>query len=290
MRGDLNLASVLDDAFELLARGAPAAAAWMVITALPLRFLEARLVWALIDLGPQAMDHAGYLLALSAWTTLALVPAFWGRAAYARACSLALQGDVSERAAGSPGSAFRPFAGLRFARYAAGLHATLWIWVLAPLLGWTIAALPLLALAGGFAAVTTTQLERPRVWNSLVAMGRALSPLRLTLGIAFSALAAWFVACVNLGFLFTLGRVAAEGVLGFELPWWRAALSPENPLFVLLLGAGGWLLVEPLWLGALASVVHRARATTTGEDLTAWFAEVRRAAPRAATTATETVS
>ena len=288
MRGDLNLPSVLDDAFELLARGVPAAAAWMAITALPLRFLEARLVWELIDLGPQGMDHAGYLLALSAWTTLALVPAFWGRAAYARACSLALQGDVSEREVVGTRSRFHPFAGLRFARLAAGFHATLWVWVLAALLGWTIAALPLLALAGGFAAVTTSQLERPRVWNSLTAMGRALSPLRLTLGIAFSALAAWFVACVNLGFLFTLGRVAAEGVFGFELPWWRAALSPQNPLFLLLLGAGGWVLVEPLWLGALASVVHRARAATTGEDLTAWFAEIRHAAPRAETAAAET--
>ncbi len=280
MRGDLALAPVLDDAFELVVRGAPAAAALLVLTSIPLRFLEVRLVWELLDLGTKAGEHSAYLFGLSALSTLALVPAFWGRVVFARACSLALQGDSVERLDEAARPSLRAaFSGTfsvgGWLGFACGLNATLWIWVAAALLGWTVAALPLLALAGGFAAVVANQDERPRPWAVLLAALRALSPLRLTLGLAFSALAAWLVACVNLGVLFSLGQAAAEAVLGFDLPRWRAALGGESPLFILLLGAGGWLVVEPLFLGALASVVHRSRAMTTGEDLVAWFAEIR---------------
>ena len=81
------------------------------------------------------------------------------------------------------------------------------------------------------------------------------------------------IAALNLFFLFQLFLWLA-GASGADLSWWKAALS-GNPQFQLLVLAGAVSAVEPFWIAALVAAVRRARARESGEDLFAWFAEIR---------------
>jgi hypothetical protein len=93
------VAAVLDEAAELVIRAVPGWAGLLALTSLPLRFLEVHFINRLIQLGEGAPKYVDHFVSLSWLVTLALIPAFWGRAVYARACSLALSGKTAERGA-----------------------------------------------------------------------------------------------------------------------------------------------------------------------------------------------
>jgi hypothetical protein len=274
--GGISVSGVLDEAVDLVARGVPGWAGLLALTALPLRFLEAHFVNRLVQLGAGARGALGDATAISWLVTLALLPALWGRAVFVRACVLELGGT----APGISRMPLRQRLRLPPAGFAAYVYTGLVYETLFFALGWTLVALPALALLTGLAAATSFGSpldEPPGLLASPLRVLRHARPLSTLAGLTAVLAVALLVAFLNLTILFLLLLLLADGTAGLDLSWWNGALSWDNRLFVLLLLAGAVTAVEPFWLAALTVTVRRARARQSGEDLAAWFAGLRRA-------------
>ncbi|HVG10645.1 MAG TPA: DUF4129 domain-containing protein [Thermoanaerobaculia bacterium] len=270
--GGVSVTAILDEAAGLVSRDVANVAGWaglLALTSLPLRFLEAHFLNRLFQLGDHAANYVTYLLSLSWLVAFALLPAFWGRAVFARACALALSGRAAGR--GAPLRALRP----SFPSFAAYAYVATVAELLLVLFGWTVLALPLLALYAGLAAATSYLQERPGPLASLALPLRALRPFFPFLGLTAIFAVALLLALINLFFLFALGLWLAGGASGLDLSWWQVTLTPGNQQYLLLLIACAVTVVEPFWIAALVAAVRRVRARESGEDLAAWFAEVR---------------
>ncbi|MEA2560992.1 MAG: hypothetical protein QOH06_2496 [Acidobacteriota bacterium] len=267
--GGVSVTAVLDEAAELVPREVAGWAGLLALTALPLRFLEAHFFNRLLQLGDNATDYVTYLLSLSWLVAFALLPALWGRAVFARACALALSGRAAGR--GAPLRALRP----SFPSFAAYAYAAMVAELLLVLFGWTVVALPLLALYAGLAAATSYLQERPGPLASLALPMRALRPFFPFLGLTAIFAVALLLALINLFFLFALGLWLAGGASGLDLSWWQVTLTPDNQQYLLLLIACAVTVVEPFWIAALVAAVRRVRARESGEDLAAWFADIQ---------------
>jgi hypothetical protein len=261
------VSAVLDESAELVSRDVPGWAALLAVTSLPLRFLEAHFLNRLLQLDESAPQHVAYLVSLSWLVAFAFLPALWGRAVYAHACSLALSGSRQ-----IPRSlAIRlPVRTLVSYAYAATVAELLIV-----ALGWTWIALPVLALYAGLLAATAPLQERPGLLAPLLVPIRRLRPVFPFLGITMVFVLALPIVGINLYVLFKVGLALATGTSGLDLSWWNVALSAENRQFVILVAAGAVTVLEPFWIAALVAALRRARAQESGEDLAAWFAEIR---------------
>lgn len=262
--------AVLDEAVELVSRVVPRWAALLALASLPLRFLEVHFLNRLIQLDTTAPQHVGYLVSLSWLVAAAFLPAIWGRAVYAHACALALAGRSDPAARTALRIPMRTLVGYAYTATVAEM--------LMVLLGWTMVALPVVALYAGLAAVTAPLQERPGPFASLAVPLKALRPVFPFFGLTLVFALALPLAWANLYFLFQIGLALASGTAGVDLSWWNAALTLENQQFNLLVLAGAVTVLEPFWLAALAAAVHRARSQESGEDLAAWFSELRKKA------------
>jgi len=271
IRRELSTGAVLDVAVDLVSRRIPGAAGLLVLTSLPLRFLEAWLANRLLQLGDDASEHVAYLTSLSVWVTLALLLAFWGRAVWARACTLALTGSP-EGFRRLPLRARLRLAPSGFLSY---LYAATAAELLFFAMGWTVVALPVLAVLTGLAAATSPLEGRPGAFASLFHVLRNARPFGVLLGLTTVFLMAVPVAFIQISVLFQLLVWLAGGVAGTASTWWSVALGWDNQQFVLLALAGAFLLLEPFWLAALVVAVRQARARQSGEDLAAWFEALR---------------
>ena len=140
-------------------------------------------------------------------------------------------------------------------------------------IGWTVLALPAVALFAGLAAATSSLQERPGPLASLSLPLRSMRPFAPFLGLTVVFGLAVVIAALNLYFLFQVFLWLASAA-GSDLSWWKAAFN-DNPHFYLLVLAGAVSAVEPFWIAALVAAVRRVRARESGEDLFAWFAEIR---------------
>jgi len=263
--GGISVATVLDEAAELVTREVPGWAGLLALTALPLRFLEAHFFNRLFQLGDSADTYINHLISQSCLVAFALLPALWGRAVFVRACSFALSGRrVDLRTGRPPLPAFVSYA------YAAVFAELLLVTV-----GWTGIALPAVVLYGGLAAATSFLQDRPGPLASLAAPVRVLRPFFPFLGLTAIFGLALLLAWINILFLFQLGLWLASGASGLDLSWWETAMSLDNQHYLLLILAGAVTVVEPFWLAALVAAVRKVRARETGEDLAAWFADIR---------------
>lgn len=266
----ISVSGVLDEAVELVARRVPGPAGLLILSSLPLRFVEAWLLNRLLQLD-EPTEYIDHLISLSVLVSCALLPALWGRAVYARSCALALTGSASGLARMTWRERLRlPLGGFLSYVYAASLFELLFLTV-----GWTVVAIPVLALFSGLAAAVSPLDGKPGLLASLIQVVRHARPPMLLMGLALIFLLAVPVAFANLYVLFQLFVWLASGTTGIDASWWSVALSYQNPQFLLLTFAGALLLVEPFWLAALVAAVRRARARQSGEDLTAWFAALR---------------
>ncbi|HEX3131558.1 MAG TPA: hypothetical protein VH394_29750 [Thermoanaerobaculia bacterium] len=264
------VSAVLDESAELVSRNVPGWAALLALTALPLRFLEAHFFNRLLQLDQSAPQYVGYLISLSWLVAFAFLPALWGRAVYAHACSIAFAGRSGSRQV--PASlALR----LRLRTFVSYAWAATVAELLIVALGWTWIAMPVLALYAGLLAATAPLQEQPGLIAPLLVPIRQLRPIFPFLGITSVFVLALPVVVLNLYALFKIGLALATGTSGFDLSWWNVALSTENQQFVILVMAGAVTVLEPFWIAALVAAVRRARAQESGEDLAAWFAEVR---------------
>jgi hypothetical protein len=267
------VSAVLDESAELVSRDVPGWAALLALTSLPLRFLEAHFLNRLLQLDESAPQHVTYLVSLSWLVAFAFLPALWGRAVYAHACSLAFAGRSGSRHARQiPASlAFRlPVRTLVSYAYAATVAELLIV-----AFGWTWIAMPVLALYAGLLAATAPLQEQPGLLAPLLVPIRRLRPVFPFLGITSVFVLAVPIVAINLYVLFQIGLALATGTSGLDLSWWNVALSPENQQFVILVVAGAVTVLEPFWIAALVAALRRARAQESGEDLAAWFAEIR---------------
>lgn len=267
--------AVLDEAVELVSRRVAGPAGLLILTLLPLRFLEAWLANRLSQLGDNATDYVGYLTSLSVLVSLGLLPALWGRAVYARSCALALSSGPESlaRIPWRQRLRLRPAAFLSYV-YAAAVFELLFVAV-----GWTLVALPVLAMLSGVAAAIShldEEEDRPGLLASLGRVLRHTRPLGVLMGLAAVFALAVPVVFLNLFVLFQIVVWLMSGTTGIDSAWWSTALSFKNLQFVFLALAGALLVLEPFWLAALVATVRRARARQSGEDLAAWFKALRR--------------
>ena len=268
--GRISVSAVLDEAVELVARRVHGPAGLLILTSLPLRFVEAWLLNRLLQL-EEPTEYINHLTSLSILVSCALLPALWGRATYARACSLALTGS----AAGVARMPWRDRLRLNPAGFLSYVYAAALFELLFVAIGWTVIAAPVLALFSGLAAAVSHLEVKPGPLASLIQVVRHARPPALLLGLTLIFFLAVPVAFANLYVFFQLLLWLASGTTGIDAAWWSVALSHQNPQFLLLTLAGALLLVEPFWLAALVAAVRRARARQSGEDLTAWFAALR---------------
>jgi hypothetical protein len=261
------VSAVLDESAELVSRDVPGWAALLALASLPLRFLEAHFLNRLLQLDDSAPQHVGYLVSLSWLIAFAFLPALWGRAVYAHACSLALSGSRQVPISLATRLPVRTLVSYAYAATVAEL--------LIVALGWTWVAMPVLALYAGLLAATAPLQERPGLLAPLLLPIRRLRPVFPFLGITAIFVLALPIVFINLYVLFKIGLALANGTSGLDLSWWNVALSLENRQFVILVVAGAVTVLEPFWIAALVAALHRARAQESGEDLAAWFAEIR---------------
>lgn len=269
-RSGVSVSAVLDESADLV-RTLSGWAGLLAFASFPLRFAEAHLANRLLQLGEAAPSYLGHLTSISWVVSLALLPALWGRAVFVRACALALSGSATGLARMPLRQVLRlsPTGFLSYA-WAALVAEALFFAV-----GWTLLALPVLALLTGLAAATSSLHERPGPLASLLVVLRQARPLGTLLGLVTIFSLALPIAFLNLLLLFWFLLWLAGGTAGLDLSWWHFALSLNNRQFVLLALAGAVSLVEPFWLAALVATVRRVRARQSGEDLRAWFATIR---------------
>jgi hypothetical protein len=267
--GRVAVSAVLDEAAELVVKEVPGWAGLLALTALPLRFLEVHFLNRLLQLGESATQYVNHLVALSWLVAFAFLPAIWGRAVFAHACALALSGSRGAVTAARPALRLSLPVLVSYA-YAATVAELLLV-----LLGWTVLALPVVALFAGMAAATSYLQERPGPVASLLVPLRQMRPLAPFAGLTAVFGLAVLLAWINLLALFRLGLWLASGTSGLDLSWWNVALGLDNRHFLLLVAAGAVTAVEPFWIAALVVALRQARARENGEDLAAWFAQVR---------------
>jgi len=140
-----------------------------------------------------------------------------------------------------------------------------------------VVTIPALALVAGLAAATSPLVERPSLFRPFSVLSGSAGRAAPLAGLVFVFGAAFLLAALNLLVLVQVGLWLAGGVAGLDVARWQGVLGVSNPRLLLVVAAGGWLLVEPWWLAALVAYVHALRARTSGEDLRLWFERIRSA-------------
>jgi hypothetical protein len=266
IRAPLSTTSVLDEATEVVSITAAPWAGLLVATALPYRFLQALFLDQLLEVGNKAPKYGNLLGGTAYMIVGATLVALWGRIVYARACRLAL------------GRGTRP--GRETWRVpAAALASYVLTSSVAILFGYisvftclgVIVAVVFAGLAIGTAElnerVSLTEPFRLIVHHARTAIAIAL---------VFVFFCALFVALVNIAAAFALGVWSVSAIGGLDAPRWQL-LFGDNRRYVLMLFAGALIAVEPFWIAAQVVFVRKAGAEERGDDLRAWFEELRRA-------------
>jgi hypothetical protein len=268
IRAPLSITSVLDEATEVVSMTAAPWAGVLVATALPYRFLQALFFDQLIEVGKEASQYGRLLGGTANLTVAAILIALWGRAVYARACRLALGRGTT------PGRETWRVPAAALVSYFLTSSVIL---VAGTLSVFTCLGLWIVAIVAGLAIGTMELNERVSVlepFRLLRRYGRAAT----LIGISFVFFCALFVALVNIAAAFGLGVWALSAIGGFDAPRWELLFSGSNRRYMLMLVAGALVAVEPFWVAAHVVFVRKAGAQERGDDLRAWFEELRRTA------------
>lgn len=267
IRSPLSITSVLDESTEVVAMTAAPWAGLLVLTALPYRFLQALFLDQLIEVGTAASQYGNLLGGTANLIVASILIALWGRAVYARACRLALSRG------GAPGrDAWRvPAAAL--ASYVLTSSAVLLIGYISI---FTCLGIFVVAIMAGL-AIGTMELNESVSLRQPFRLITRHARVMLLLGLVLVFFCGLFVALVNLAAAFGLVIWAATGLGGFDAPNWDVLFGVNNRRYLLLLIAGAFVAIEPFWIAANVVYVRKAGAEERGDDLRAWFEELRRA-------------
>ena len=266
IRAPLSTTAVLDESAEVVRMTAAPWAGILILASMPYRFLQMLFLDRVLELGGTATQYGDVLRSTAYWTAAAFVLSLCGRAVYARACRLAVSG-------GSPGSEalrVRPAALLNYI-YVASLAEVITYMTVITFVG-PIAGVMLSGLAIG----TMELNERVSLTAPLRLIGR-YTRVAMLFGLVFVFFCAFIVALVNLTAAFQLVVWASGAFGGFDAPRWQLLFTGSNRRYTLLLIAGALVAVEPFWIAAQVVFVRKAGAEERGDDLRAWFEELRRA-------------
>jgi hypothetical protein len=267
IRSPLSITSVLDESTGIVSMTAPPWAGVLILTALPYRFLQALFFDQLFEVGSAAPKYGNLLGGTANLIVGSLLVALWGRAVYARACRLALGRGVP------PGRETWRVPLAAFASYVLASAAILLVGYVSV---FTCIGVLVMAMFAGSAIGTMELNERVSMLEPFRLIGR-YTRVPMQLALVFVFFCAFFVALVNLGAAFGLLTWAFSSLGAFDAPHWHLLFSGENRRFVLLLFAGAFVAVEPFWIAANVVYVRKAGAEERGDDLRAWFEELRRA-------------
>lgn len=268
IRSPLSITSVLDDAAGVMSLTAAPWAAVAIATAIPYRFLHALFLDQLLEAGDQASQYGNLLGGTANLAVAAVLIALWGRAVFARACRIALARGAT------PGREVWRVPPTALFSYFLTSALTLMAGYLSLL---TCLGTLVVAMFAGLAIGTMELNERVSLLGPFRLLGRYARPMTL-LGITLVFFCALLVALVNLAASFGLGVWALSAIGGFDAPHWQLLFTMGNRRFVLMLIAGAFILVEPFWIAANVVFVRKAGAQERGDDLRAWFEDLRRAA------------
>ena len=264
IRSPLSVTSVLDESTEVVALTAAPWAGLLVLTALPYRFLQALFLDQLLEVGAAAPQYGNLLGGTANLIVASILISLWGRAVYARACRLALGRGTT------PGRETWRVPATALASYVLTSAALLLIGYLSV---FTCIGVFVVATFAGLAIGTMELNERVSLFEPFRLIARHSRALML--GVVLVFFCALLVALVNLGAAFSLIVWAAGAIGGFDAPRWQLLFGGENRRFLLLLAAGAFVAVEPFWIAANVVYVRKAGAEERGDDLRAWFEELR---------------
>lgn len=268
IRSPLSVTSVLDEATEVVSMTAAPWAGLLIVTALPYRFLQVLFLDQLIEAGGAASQYGNLLGGTANLIVLSILVALWGRAVFARACRLAHGRGVA------PGRETWRVPAAALASY---VLTSAFALILATIGVFTCIGLAAAAMFSGMAIGTMELNERVSVFAPFRLIARHARLVTLT-ALAFVFFCALLVALANLAAAFGLGVWAVSAIGGFDAPRWQLLFTPDNRRFLLMLLAGAFVLVEPFWIAAHVVFVRKAGAEERGDDLRAWFEELRRTA------------
>ncbi|HYO77266.1 MAG TPA: hypothetical protein VE010_12440 [Thermoanaerobaculia bacterium] len=268
IRAPLSTTSVLDESADVVAATTPWAG-FLIATAIPYRFLQALFLDQLLEVGSAAARYGNLLGATANMTVATMLLSFWGRAVYARACRLAMSRGST------PGAEVWRVPRVSLASYVLTASA-------ATLLGYvtlfTLFGFALAVIAAGLAIGTFELNDRISVTRPFALISRYAKKAHILVALLFVLFCGLAVALVNVFSAFQLATWLAGAVAGFDAPQWQRLFSPGNRRFTLMLFAGALVLVEPFWIATHVIFVRKAGAEESGDDLRAWFDELRRAA------------
>ena len=268
IRAPLSATSVLDESAEVVTLTAAPWAGLLIAALLPYRFLQAVFLDQLFEVGGDAAQYGNLLGRTATLTVAAMVIALCGRALYARACRLALaRGAAPGRETWRiPPAALASYILTGSAAIAIG-YATFV----------TIIGLVVAAIFAGMAVGTMELNERASLVTPFRLIAHSMKDLKIPFALLFVFFCATVIALVNLIAVFQLGVWLAGPIAGSSAPQWQIVFAPGNRRFVLALIAGAFVLVEPFWIAAHVVYIRKAGANESGDDLRAWFYELRRA-------------
>ncbi|HVG22584.1 MAG TPA: hypothetical protein VND45_00385 [Thermoanaerobaculia bacterium] len=267
IRAPLSIPTVLDEATEVVTLTAAPWAGLLIATAIPYRFLQALFFDQLFEVGAAAPKYGNLLGGTANLIVVSILVALWGRAVYARACRLA----IGRRA--TPGRETWRVPAAALASYVLTSAAVFFAQYLSVFtcLGVIVAA----AFAG--LAIGTMELNQRVSLSEPFRLMTRHSRGALLIGMVLVFVCALFVVFFNLAWAFGLVVWAVSAIGGFDAPQWQLLFSGENRRFLLLLLAGAFVAIEPFWIAANVVFVRKAGAEERGDDLRAWFEELRRA-------------
>lgn len=239
-----------------------------IAASIPYRFLQAAFLDQLLEVGEEASQYGNLLGGTANLIVLSMLLAFWGRAVFARACRLA---QARGAAPGRESWRVRPSA------YACYVLTATTAMIVGSLGLFTVVGYVAAVVFAGLAIGTMELNERVSVTTPFALIVRYAKSIRVPIALVLVFFCALFVALANLAAAFELGAWLAGAVGGFDAPHWPLLFGGGNRRFVLVLFAGAVLLVEPFWIAANVVYVRKAGAEESGDDLKAWFEELRRA-------------
>lgn len=266
IRAPLSTTSVLDEAADTVRVVATPWAAILILTSLPYRFAQVIFADRLLRLGGDASHYANYLGYLATMSMLAFIVSRWGRLVFARAVRLAIENG---EAPGREAWRIRPAVFLNYLYMSAFTELISIATMIACL------SSVLCTMLSGLAIGTAELNDHPSLAAPFRKIGMYRKQFKIVIALMLVFGSALAVAAINVAAAFGTGLWLGQSVPGWDAARWALLLGPENHRFVLIVIAGAVLAVEPFWIAAHVTFVRKAGAAETGDDLRAWFEELR---------------
>jgi hypothetical protein len=268
IRAPLSTTSVLDEAADAVRIAAAPWAALLILTSLPYRFAQTLFVDRLLELGSNASRYGDYLSSMATMTMIAFVVSRWGRLVFARAVRLAIDSGASPK---------REAARIPFATFLNYVYISAFAEVASLMTLMLCIGPPLFTMFSGLAIGSAEMNDHPSLAAPFRRVKQYGRNLKIVFALMFIFICASVVAMLNVAAAFGFGLWLSGSIGGWDAHRWALLINPANRRFLLVVIAGAVIALEPFWIAAHVTLVRKAGAEETGDDLRAWFEELRNA-------------